>query len=194
MFESQEQIDEFIDALGVFTDAKGVLYVKTSKTDCQKVDDIYINGVSFKAKGKLIDYLLNNSHPFLDLYILFREIDLSVFKKYDDRNNTIEQITEERKKIKDAPNHIKKHFRLIKFSRIIPKYSNYWIWDIKENSLSEYNETLLSDSDKKKAITYQNKAIFQKIVDDDLENQYAEAYKENLADFKALKINENYGS
>ena len=68
MFESQDQVDEFIDALGVFTDAKGVLYVKTSKTDCRKVDDIYVNGVSFSAKGKLIDYN-NNIDGFDEIVI-----------------------------------------------------------------------------------------------------------------------------
>lgn len=192
MFESQKEIDNFVDGLGVFIDEKDVLYVRTSKTDCKKVDDIFINGVPFKAKDRLINHILNNSHPFLDMYITFREIDLSVFGEYDKRNKVIEKNKEQQKIIEDAPSHIKKHYRLIYFNRINKKFPKYWIYNIKEHTLTEYNETLLSESDKKKALTFQNKVIFNNIVDDKLENEYEEAYKDNLADFNKLKINKNY--
>lgn len=194
MFESQNDIDEFVDELGVFTNNNGVLYVRTDKTDCKKANDIFINGVPFKAKDRLINHILNNSHPFLNMYVTFREIDLTIFKQYDKRNKVIEKISKEQEKIKDAPQHIKKHFRLVHFSRISKKFSKYWIYDIKDNSLTEYNESLLSESDKKKALSFQNKAVFKKITDDNLENEYTEAYKENLEAFNKLKINKNYGS
>lgn len=194
MFNSNKEIEDYINALGVFTNKNGELYVKTSSKDCEKVGDVYINGVAFKPKDRLINHILNNTNPFLDFYIVFKEIDLKVFKQYDNRNKAIKKITAEQQKIKDAPQHMKKHFRLVHFSRISKKFSKYWIYDIKENNLTEIDESLLSEPDKKKALSYTNKAIFKKIIDDTLENEYADAYKENLTDFNALKINENYGS
>lgn len=191
IFKSEKEICDFIKKQGLFINEDD-LCIKTSETEFERLQNICIDGEMIPAKTRLNEFIRFNSYPFINLVnITIPEIDISIINQYHNRNKRIEDNKTIKDEVKDASNILnKRHFRLVKFSKVKPNEEHYWIFNTKTNSLSAYDNTLLSASEKNKAIEYPNKLFFQRAIEDNCKNQYEDLFKIENKKFQDIKIND----
>lgn len=189
MFNNEKEINTFIINNGIFKNGSNFC-IKTGETEYKVMDNITINNEVTNPETRLLEYIKANTYPFIDINITFPHIDVNMFNTYNNRDDEIKDHQVIQQKIKNSPSILKKNFRLIYFETISPsETSHYWIYNTSNKTLSEYDKNLLSTSEKNKKLVFRNKLVFNKIIQDNLKNQYLETYTLEKDKFNKLKIN-----
>lgn len=194
LFNNEKEVNSFIRDNGFFVnESTDALYVKCSDYDFKQVNEISINRTIVNAKDRLFSFIEYNTYPFINFDgIKLPQINIDVFKKYDDRNKKINEHKKLQQEFNDSQSILKKSFKLVHFDRINHNNtSHYFIFNTKTENLSEYDEKLLEDADYQKCNYYSNQLQFNNAIFDDLVNEYSEEYETEKAKFNELKINPN---
>ena len=189
MFNSEKEIMKFISDNGIFIKNDGGLCVKTGENKYQTLEPLNINGEMIPPETRLIEFIKNQTYPFIDINLTFPQIDVDVYKKHFSREAEIKNHQVIQQKVNDAKPVIKKNFRLIYFERVAPSDNHYYIYQTTDKTLNEYDNHLITDEDKTKKISFKNKIAFQKIMRDDLKNPYHDKYLIEKEKFQNLNIN-----
>lgn len=82
--------------------------VKTGEKKYQTIEPLNINGELIPPETRLIEYIKNNTYPFIDINITFPQIDIEIYKKYFNREAEIKTHRQIQKNVEDAKSAIKK--------------------------------------------------------------------------------------
>lgn len=191
IFKNKKEIQDFIRDNGIFKN-NDELCIKTGENEYKILNDVSINGELISPEKRLMEFIRFNAYPFIDIDITFPIIDVSIFNKYAKRDDEIKEHRAIKVELNNAKSVIKKNFKLIYFEKVKPSESHYSIYNTTNNTLSEYNNNLLTDDEISKRNIFKNKLSFERIIRDNLINQHKQKYDEEMEKFKELNINKNY--
>ena len=188
-FRTQKQVDDYIKSLGVFLNDSDL---------CMKKDDdnfIVIN----EKQPKIIDYIERNTSPFSDVEIIFPKIDFNVFEKYNERDEIITKHKQYWEEIKGSKKFLKNGWRLIHLQNPSVDESgnhiSYLIYDYNEKKFIPVidDNHFIDSKEKSNAYDVVNISILKKLERENFENQFQNAYENELEKWNKIQIYENIG-
>lgn len=192
LFDNEKDVNTYIRDNGFFINKDdNALCVKTGLADFKKVDNITIGNNTIDAESRLLSFIEYNTYPFINFNaITIPVIDTTIFKLFDERNKRIQSNKAMQDEFKKSKSVVKKNFKLVYFDTVSSKCkSHYFMYNTKNDTLSEYDVHLLDESDMDKKTEFRNMLHFNNIMNDTLENEYSEQYNIEKKKFDELKIN-----